>query len=167
MARSITHNANTGALPDFRNPGILLRMLLIVNGVALLGSLLQVGGFREWPAQIAENAAAVEPLLILSLLVLAALNNVLRRLTFFAAAIAVIVIELALTAALHALAESLYFADASMLARRLLIVALTTGMLLVYFDLRGRALSPALAEARLQALQTSRLTHLRSGHAQD
>ena len=153
MARSINHNANTGALPDFRNPGILLRMLLIVNGVTLFASLLQVDGFRALPARIAENAAAVEPLLILSLLVLAALNNVLRRLTFFAAAIAVIVIELALTAALHALAESLHFADASMLARRLLIVALTTGMLLVYFDLRGRALSPALAEARLQALQ--------------
>jgi len=153
MARSINHNANTGALPDFRNPGILLRMLLIVNGVVLLASLLQVDGFRTLPARIAENAAAVEPLLILSLLVLAALNNVLRRLPFFAAAIAVIAIELALTVALHVLAERLYFADASMLARRLLIVALTTGMLLVYFDLRGRALSPALAEARLQALQ--------------
>jgi two-component system, LytTR family, sensor histidine kinase AlgZ len=46
-----------------------------------------------------------------------------------------------------------YLADPSMLLRRLLIVALTTAMLLVYFDLRGRALSPALAEARLQALQ--------------
>ncbi|MBX3651121.1 MAG: histidine kinase [Burkholderiales bacterium] len=153
MARSINHNANTGALPDFRNPGILLRVLLIVNGVALLASLLQVDGFRALPSRITENAAAVEPLLILSLLVLAALNNVLRRLPFLAAAIVVIAIELALTVALHALAESLHLADASMLARRLLIVALTTGMLLVYFDLRGRALSPALAEARLQALQ--------------
>ncbi|MBX3662879.1 MAG: histidine kinase [Burkholderiales bacterium] len=153
MARSINHNANTGALPDFRNPGILLRMLLIVNGVALLASLLQVDGFRALPARIAENAAVVEPLLILSLLVLAALNNVLRGLPYLAAAIAVIAIELALTAALHVLAQALYLADASMLARRLLIVALTTGILLVYFDLRGRALSPALAEARLQALQ--------------
>jgi two-component system sensor histidine kinase AlgZ len=153
MARSINHNANTGALPDFRNPGILLRILLIVNGVALLASLLQVGGFREWPAQIAENAAAVEPLLILSLLVLAMMNNMLRRLPYAAAVLAVVGIELLLTVALHAAAERFYLADPSMLARRLLVVALTTAMLLVYFDLRGRALSPALAEARLQALQ--------------
>jgi two-component system sensor histidine kinase AlgZ len=34
-----------------------------------------------------------------------------------------------------------------------LLVGLVTAMLLAYFDLRGRALSPALAEARLQALQ--------------
>jgi len=33
------------------------------------------------------------------------------------------------------------------------LAALTTAMLLAYFDLRGRALSPAIAEARLQALQ--------------
>jgi two-component system sensor histidine kinase AlgZ len=33
------------------------------------------------------------------------------------------------------------------------LVALATGTLLVYFDLRGRALSPAFTEARLQALQ--------------
>jgi two-component system sensor histidine kinase AlgZ len=39
------------------------------------------------------------------------------------------------------------------LARWLLIVVLVVAMLLAYFDLRGRALSPALAEARLQALQ--------------
>ena len=34
-----------------------------------------------------------------------------------------------------------------------LLAAVTTGILLFYFDLRARALSPALAEARLQALQ--------------
>jgi two-component system sensor histidine kinase AlgZ len=153
MARSINHNANSGALPDFRNPGILLRMLLIVNTVALLASLLQVRALGEWPGQLAENAALVEPLLILSLLVLAGLNGVLRSLPYAAAVILVVFAELALTVLLHVAAERLYLADPDLLPRRLLIVGMTTGMLLFYFDLRTRALSPALVEARLQALQ--------------
>jgi two-component system sensor histidine kinase AlgZ len=69
------------------------------------------------------------------------------------AIICIVMLELALTAALHAAGQAMYLLDPASLPRRLLIVALTTGMLLVYFDLRGRALSPALAEARLQALQ--------------
>lgn len=153
MARSINHIANTGPLPDFRNFGILLRIVLIVNGIALLAALLQVPAIRAWPAQFTENAALVEPLLMLSLLVLAAAGDVLRRLPYAAAIIAIVVIELALTAALHFATRGVFFVEAHSLPRWLCIVALATGMLLGYFDLRGRALSPALAEARLQALQ--------------
>jgi len=153
MARSINHIANTGPLPDFRNFGILLRIVLIVNGIALLAALLQVPTAREWPAQFTENAALVEPLLILSLLVLAAVGDVLRRLPYVVAIIAIVAIELALTTALHFATSGLFFVEVHSLPRWLFIVALSTGMLLGYFDLRGRALSPALAEARLQALQ--------------
>ena len=153
MARSINHIANTGPLPDFRNFGILLRIVLIVNGIALLAALLQVPAVREWPAQFTENAALVEPLLILSLLVLAAAGDALRRLPYALAIIAIVVVELALTGALHFATGELFFVEEHSLSRWLCIVALVTGMLLGYFDLRGRALSPALAEARLQALQ--------------
>lgn len=153
MAQSINHIANTGPLPDFRNFGILLRIVLIVNGIALLAALLQVPVVRAWPAQFTENAALVEPLLILSLLVLAAAGDVLRRLPYAMAIIAIVAIELALTVALHYATSGLFFVEVHSLPRWLFIVALSTGMLLGYFDLRGRALSPALAEARLQALQ--------------
>lgn len=153
MAQSINHIANTGPLPDFRNFGILLRIVLIVNGIALLAALLQVPAVRGWPAQFTENAALVEPLLILSLLVLAAVGNGLRRLPYAMAIVAILVIELGLTTALHFITSDLFFVETHSLPRWLFIVALSTGMLLGYFDLRGRALSPALAEARLQALQ--------------
>ncbi|MBX9904263.1 MAG: histidine kinase [Burkholderiales bacterium] len=153
MAQSINHIANTGPLPDFRNFGILLRIVLIVNGIALLAALLQVPAVRGWPAQFTENAALVEPLLILSLLVLAAVGNRLRRLPYAMAIVAILVIELGLTTALHFITSGLFFVETHSLPRWLFIVALSTGMLLGYFDLRGRALSPALSEARLQALQ--------------
>lgn len=153
MALSINHNAHRGALPDFRSIGILLRILLIVNGVALLAALLQVQSVREWPRQFTANAALVEPLLILSLLVLAALAGVLQRLPYRAGVAAVIVIEAALTAVLHYLSHWLLIVDPASLLRWVIVVVLVTFMLLAYFELRGRALSPALSEARLQALQ--------------
>lgn len=153
MALSINHNAHTGALPDFRNLGILLRILLIVNGVVVLAALLQVQQLRDWPRQITGNAALVEPLLILSLLVLAALGRVLRRLPYAAGTAVVVAIEAALTAVLHYASHWLLIVEPASLTRWVVLVVLVTLMLLAYFDLRGRALSPALAEARLQALQ--------------
>ncbi len=153
MARSINHNANTGALPDFRNSGILLRVLVIVNGMAALAALLQVPRLRDWPAQFTDVAALVEPLLLLSMLVLAACGGFLRRLPYMAGIVAIFAIELALTAALYFGGRAMLLIDNAALPRWLAIVAAVTGMLLVYFELRGHALSPALAEARLQALQ--------------
>lgn len=153
MALSINHNAHTGALPDFRNLGILLRILLIVNGAVLLAALLQVQSLRDWPRQITGNAALVEPLLILSLVVLAALGPALRRLPYAAGAAAVLGIEAGLTTGLHYASHWLLIVEPASLTRWLVVVLLVTVMLLLYFDLRGRALSPALAEARLQALQ--------------
>lgn len=153
MPRSINHNAHSGVLPDFRNPGILLRILLIVNAVAMLGALLQVQGLRDWPRQFTANAAQVEPLLILGLLVLSALHGVLRRMSYAAGIAAVMAVVLALTAALHHLVQGYLPVEPASLARRLVLVALVVAALLAYLDLRARALSPAIAEARLQALQ--------------
>jgi len=45
------------------------------------------------------------------------------------------------------------FRGAGALGRYWVFTLLVTGVLVGYFDLRGRALSPALSEARLQALQ--------------
>ena len=153
MALSINHNAHRGALPDFRNLGILLRILVIVNGTVLLTALLQVQSLRDWPRQITGNASLVEPLLILSLLVLAAIGPALRRLPYAAGAAAVLAVEAGLTTALHYASHWLLIVDPASLTRWLVVVLLVTLVLLIYFDLRGRALSPALSEARLQALQ--------------
>ena len=95
----------------------------------------------------------MEPLLILSLLVLARSPSGLRRLPYWLGAAAVLALELALTTALYAVGRTLLGSEPAPLERYWLLVALATVALLVYFDLRGRALSPALTEARLQALQ--------------
>jgi len=153
MARSINQNAYAGALPNFRNLGIMLRVLVIVNVAAAAAAIVKSPDLLSAWWQFIESSALVEPLLILSLLVLAALSNVLRRIPYWAAAMVVLAVELVLATALYLAGRILLGDEPSALERYWALVALTTFALLAYFHLRERALSPALSEARLQALQ--------------
>jgi len=153
MARSINQNAYAGALPNFRNLGIMLRVLVIVNMTAAAAAIVKSPGLLAAWQQFIEISALVEPLLILSLLVLAALSNLLRRIPYWVAVIVVLAVELALATALYLGGRILLDDETSPLERYWALVALTTVALLAYFNLRERALSPALSEARLQALQ--------------
>src|SRR5689334_10321313 len=150
---SIKQNAYSSALPNFPNMGILLRILLAVNLFAVAAAVLQVRDARAYWDRIAEIAALVEPLLILSIVALVVLNDLIRRLPYWAGAIAVIAFELALTTGLYAAGYERLYSEPAPLWRYCTMVAMATAALLLYFDLRGRALSPALAEARLQVLQ--------------
>jgi len=153
MMRSINQNAYTGALPNFRNLGIVLRILLAVNLFAFAAAIVQIRDARAYWERIVEIGALVEPLLIVSVLMLVALNGPLRRMPYWLGAAAVIVLELALTTGLYAVGYTLLDSEPAPLWRYWVLVTLGTLALLVYFDLRGRALSPSLTEARLQALQ--------------
>ncbi len=154
MARSINQNAYTGALPNFQNLGIVLRILLAVNLFAVAATIVQIRDGREYWERIVEVGALVEPLLIFSVLMLVALNDPLRRMPYWLGAATVLVLELALTTGLYAAGNTLLESEFAPLWRYLALVTLGTLALLVYFDLRGRALSPSLTEARLQALQS-------------
>ncbi len=140
-------------LPDFRNLGILLRILIIVNAIALVAAVIQTRSLTGLGAQILENAGMVEPLLILMLVVLYVCSGVLARLPYAGGALAVIALALLITTLLHAGALRHLPSSVTPVERYWLLVGLVTALLLSYFDLRGRALSPAIAEARLQALQ--------------
>ena len=153
MARSINQNAYTGALPNFRNLGIVMRILLAANLFAFAAAILQIREGRAYWERIVEIGAVVEPLLIFSVLALVALSDLLRRLPYWLGAAAVLLLELALTTGLYAVGYSQMASDPAPLWRYWVLVTLSTLALLLYFDLRGRALSPALSEARLQALQ--------------
>jgi two-component system sensor histidine kinase AlgZ len=74
-------------------------------------------------------------------------------LPYWGGAMVVSALTLMLTTALYLLTKPVLPIELSGIERYWLLVGLVTAMLLAYFDLRGRALSPALAEARLQALQ--------------
>jgi len=149
---SINQNANTGALPDFRNLGILLRILVIVGGMSLAAALLKAEESRALMEELIDLSALVQPILLASLLALAAANSWLHRLRYSYAIGALLAIELAVTSVVYLFGLGA-FRGMGMLVDYWLLTLFVTGVLIGYFDLRGRALSPALSEARLQALQ--------------
>ena len=151
---SINQNAYTSALPDFRNLGILLRILLIVNVAAIGAAVVKAPTLALAWNELLEMSAVVQPILIVTLLALVALSGFLRRLPYVLGATAVITLALGVAMLLVRLMQTAYRGEAvESMYRYGLLAVLMTGMLLAYFNLRGRALSPALAEARLQALQ--------------
>ena len=149
---SINQNANASALPNFRNLGILLRVLVIVDGMCLAAALLKTSEPLALMEELIDLSALVQPILLLSLLMLAAANDSLHRMRYPYAIATLIAIELAVTTAVYFLGLSV-FKGMGTLERYWIFTLLVTGILVGYFELRGRALSPALTEARLQALQ--------------
>jgi two-component system sensor histidine kinase AlgZ len=142
------------ALPDFRNLGVMLRVLVLANAMGIAATLVKANSLSAIPAVGLETAALLEPVLLMQVLVLIALDPWLRRLPYVWGCAAV----LASTVAVVAFAQYLdhnWLHLAGIAWWRALLLALTvTGFGLVYFHYRSRALSPALIEARLQALQS-------------
>jgi two-component system sensor histidine kinase AlgZ len=142
------------ALPDFRNLGVTLRIVFIVVFLCAFSALVRASSWATLFDAFLEVLAPVQPVLVLSLLGLWALDGGLRRLEYPAGILAVFVIELTIVALVYRAGMRFFPGDPyGPLERYWLITALATALILYYFHLRSRALSPALSEARLQALQ--------------
>ena len=153
--KSINQNVHRDALPDFRNLGVILRIVLIVLALSAFVALCQSDAWRGAVPRFLELSAPVQPALLLSILMLAALSPTLRRLDYRMGILAVLLIEVIIATAVHRTGGQFFFGGDShgQLERFWLFTLATTGFILYYFHLRNRALSPALTEARLQALQ--------------
>jgi len=152
---SIRQDVGPDFLPDFRNLGVLARVLVGVNALLLGAAFLPAASLVQAADRLMYDATLVEPLLIAALLALALFSTALARLPYWAGCAAVLAIVLAIAVAMRAalawsLGEPLSLPS---LARTLVLTALVALLMLGYFRLLMRAYSPALAEARLQALQ--------------
>ncbi|MDD5247351.1 MAG: sensor histidine kinase [Rhodocyclaceae bacterium] len=150
-AESRGQSASPARLPDFRNMGVWLRILLAVNLGALAAALARNRELAQLPREFAELAAFVEPVVLGSLTLLGAAQRRLERLAPPAAMVAVVVAAMAV-AQFFGLLFAPMFESAAGLWRPALWAALAAGLLLAWFDLRWRAHSPAVTEARLMAL---------------
>jgi two-component system, LytTR family, sensor histidine kinase AlgZ len=150
---SINQNAHTSALPNFRNLGIILRILVIVNVLAVSAAIVRASTLYSSGTALLEISVIVQPVLIATLLALGALNDFVHRLTYPVGVTVVVVLAVAITACVVLAIEPPDDDLVARLQRSILLTALTLVLLLTYFHLHGRALSPALSEARLQALQ--------------
>ncbi|RJG00524.1 sensor histidine kinase [Noviherbaspirillum sedimenti] len=144
-------------IPDCCNIGVVFRALVAVNAAFLAGILLQTSGWQAGLSKFIETSTLIELASLLSLMALCGVRKLIRSMPLWLqralcalvpAAIASLLIRLLSTSVLFLDAlDGLHPAEAA-LAAALIGIALQH-----YFELRTRAFSPALAEARLQALQ--------------
>jgi two-component system sensor histidine kinase AlgZ len=149
-------------IPDCCNLGVVLRALLGVNLTLLLGALLQAPGWKAGVLAFVENSMVVELSCLWSLFALCVLRRLLQRLRLGGQAQP---LQRAACLLLPALVSALvlyFFGSLSLqdnghgyaaMLKGALCAALFGALFQHYFELRTRAFSPALVEARLQALQ--------------
>jgi two-component system, LytTR family, sensor histidine kinase AlgZ len=140
------------ALPDFRNLGVIARILLYVNGAALLAAVLRADEFSRLVDETLTIIMFVEPILCATVACLWALYPALARRPYWQGLAFTALVAVLFTACTQALIP-----DIDGLTRNYLrggaFSLLTVGLLAAYFHLRQLAFSPVLAETRLQALQ--------------
>lgn len=134
--------------------GVCLRILIIVNLLALMAAIYQSDRYSEIMLNLAKISAIAQPILLMSLLVLYAGYPLLAKLSYQAAVLFIAILELILTYVTYKIGMD-YFAlePVAPFFSGLLLNFIICGLLLYYFELQRKALSPAITEARLQALQ--------------
>ena len=150
---SINQNSAATLLPNFRNLGVMLRVLVIVTALTVVAAMLKSSSWSSLLQQWVGIAAVVQPIAILSVLLLGAANSWLHTIEYRSAVVLIVLAEVSITLIVlrfGALILETGMADAG---REVFFAVATTLTLIGYFNLRNRALSPALTEARLQALQ--------------
>lgn len=141
-------------LPNLHNLGILLRILLIVNLLGMLAAILQSKALSDFMPLLAELSMTIQPIILFSMLCLYILYPLLDKLKYWQGLTAILLLEMAISASVVMLITHYFSFDAVFIPYRVIILAgIITGIVLYYFYLQGRAYSPAIAEARLQALQ--------------
>jgi two-component system sensor histidine kinase AlgZ len=151
---SINQSGSAIRLPSFCNLGVMLRSMVAVNVLLAAAAVIRAPSLEAVWGEMLDFAAFGEPMLIVSLGALCAARKWLTNLGYAAAYFVIGVFELALAWGFHrfALAGGV-INEAVPFAQFAAITVFVAGIALAYFDFRMRALSPALAEARIQALQ--------------
>jgi two-component system sensor histidine kinase AlgZ len=157
-ARSIKQNALPDVLPNFRNFGVVLRILLICNGLALLGAVLLADAWQEVSSRMIVISALLTPILLSSLLFLWIFQPWLNKIRYRYGALVTGAITVSVTLGVYFSGGVLfnqgksadYFFDA---IRYGLLSATVCTILLMYFYWRSQVLSRALNDAHLQVLR--------------
>jgi len=141
-------------LPDFRNLGICLRIIVIMNLLALFGTIFEADNPSEVLTKFTQVLALLQPILLLTILLLYVIYPYLLKLSYRWSTTFVVLLSIMATSGVHFIGSLILGPDAMpSLVRAWILAAVMSGLVLYYLNLRQRALTPAIAEARLQALQ--------------
>jgi two-component system sensor histidine kinase AlgZ len=157
MSVSTSANAPVIVVPDCCKLGVILRTLVAVNGAVLVAIVAQAQTLGAAALSFIEASMLVELACLASLLVLCASRRALCAYPPWVQRLSCALIPAVVTALLIQFLATLnlFLEDAAGLnmLQGVLSAAVFGYLLQHYFELRTRAFSPALAEARLQALQ--------------
>src|SRR5207244_2242540 len=137
-------------LPDLRNLGTILRVLIAVNGAALVVAFARAPRLSQTLADWVGLTGFVEPHLIVELALLYVLYPLLARLPYGPAVSLVAVLTVLAAVVVHVPLASSGTVNTEGLVRHAAFALGALAALLAYFRLRAKALSPAITEARLQ-----------------
>jgi len=144
-------------IPDCCNIGVVFRVLIMVNLTVLMATLLRTSGFRVGLQDFVEASMLVELICLSSLVALCGVRRAMRTMPLWGQRAICGLLPAGVTFfIIYLLSMNLWFLDSfthlamfeGMVAAGLFGITLQH-----YFELRTRAYSPALVEARLQALQ--------------
>lgn len=150
---SISQNPYPDRLPDFLNLGVWLRIVLIVVFFALAAAVLRSPRWSMVGEELSIGALHFVPVLVVTLAVLGAVSRGLGRIPYAAGVTVVLVVVMAVALIVRHLTEAFLHIEVADVDRHALYALAVAAIVLAYFNLRSRALSPAITESRLQALQ--------------
>jgi two-component system, LytTR family, sensor histidine kinase AlgZ len=139
-------------LPDFRNFGVILRILVIVHLGMLAYVLPGLMSWEEWPIKLGEAAMWVEPPLLGTLMLLALVMPYFKRMPYRLGIVVASLVAILLVCGQRILLMSLLQPLTTLLPALLFTMMLVVSLML-YMRLRWKSLSPRLTEAKLAALQ--------------
>ena len=141
-------------LPNFCNLGIMLRLILLVNLLCLAAAMVKAGSFAQFAGHFLNMSVVLQPALILSLPLLCGARQLLGEMSA-ARSLAVFALMCSLlgVVAWYLMTLALPFNAQLDFWHFMALYLMALGCVVFYFDLRARALSPSVTEARLQALQ--------------
>jgi two-component system sensor histidine kinase AlgZ len=144
-------------IPDCCNIGIIFRVLLAANLAVLTAILFRNSSLTAGLLEFVEASIVLELVCLCSLLALCGLRQSIRTIPPWGQRIACALVPAAVTGLIVNFLASLdlflnSFSNLTV-AKSIVLAALMGAVMQHYFELRTKAFSPALSEARLQALQ--------------
>lgn len=141
--------------PDALSIGVWLRAIVAVNIGAALMALVDAGSFQRWGDLFLDYSWRLQPVILVTLTLLASGARWMRRLSFNLAAGLTCAGTALVALVMEALWRRVGFSDVhgvEGVLRLSLIAALTAATVLGYFALRERAMRPAVDAAQVVAL---------------
>ncbi|MEQ1630693.1 MAG: histidine kinase [Gallionella sp.] len=157
-ARSIKQNAHQDVLPNFHNLGVILRILMLCNAMAIIKAFVDAVDMADMLNHILRISALLAPILFTSLLLLWLIQPWLKKLSYMRGVMVIHLLVVVVTLSIYNLGSLVYqpFAVEGEYFDRVqyaIISVMVCTVLLMYFYWRAQILSRALHDARLQVLR--------------